>query len=66
MRNSRRRHRALRAALGLVLILALGFAADAIVLVTTRAHARCSGLARSGRRSIAIVAGCRFGAAARR
>ena len=39
MRKSRRRHRALRAALGLAIILALGFAADAIVLMTTRAHA---------------------------
>ena len=39
MRKSRRRHRALRAALGLAIILALGFAADAIVLVTTHAHA---------------------------
>ena len=39
MRKSRRRHRALRAALGLAIILALGFAADAIVLMTTCAHA---------------------------
>ncbi len=39
MRKSRRRHRALRAALGLAIILALGFAADAVVLMTTRAHA---------------------------
>jgi flagellar protein FliO/FliZ len=35
----RRRHRALRAALGLAVVLALGFAVDALVLVTTRAHA---------------------------
>jgi Flagellar biosynthesis protein, FliO len=39
MRKSRRRQRALRAALGLAIILALGFAVDAIVLMTTRAHA---------------------------
>jgi flagellar protein FliO/FliZ len=39
MRKSRRRHRALRAVVGLAIILALGFAADAIVLMTTRAHA---------------------------
>jgi Flagellar biosynthesis protein, FliO len=42
MRKSRRRHRALRVALGLAIILALGFAADAIVLMTTRAHADAS------------------------
>ena len=34
-----RRRRALRAALGLAVVLALGFAADALVLVTTRARA---------------------------
>ena len=34
-----RRRRALRAALGLAFMLALGFAADAVVLVTTRARA---------------------------
>ena len=39
MRTSRRRQRVLRAVLGLAIILALGFAADAIVLVTTHAHA---------------------------
>ena len=44
MRKSRRRHRALRAALGLAIILALGFAADAIVLMTTRAHADAADL----------------------
>ncbi len=35
----RRRRRALRAALGLAVVLALGFAADVLVLMTTRARA---------------------------
>ncbi len=34
-----RRHRALRAGLGLAVVLTVGFAADALVLMTTRAHA---------------------------
>jgi Flagellar biosynthesis protein, FliO len=39
MRKTRPRHRALRMAVGLAIILTLGFAADAVVLVKTRAHA---------------------------
>ncbi len=37
MRQACRRGRALRAVLGLAIVLALGFAVDALVLVTTRA-----------------------------
>jgi hypothetical protein len=37
-----RRRRAMRAGLGLVVVLAFGFAADAFVLVTTRAHANAA------------------------
>ena len=66
------------AALGLAIILALGFAADAIVLMTTRAHADAAGrfrngrerpatdLGRSERRSVTTVSGCGVRAAARR
>jgi flagellar biogenesis protein FliO len=39
MPRANRRRRALRAALGFAVMLALGFAADALVLVTTRARA---------------------------
>ena len=44
-----RRRRALRAALGLAFMLALGFAADAVVLVTATGRARCGDRSRRGR-----------------
>ncbi len=46
MPKLRRRRRAPRAALGLAVLLALGFAADAVVLVT--AHARADGTPAAG------------------